>query len=114
MNKKEALKKTKEQFTNLIDNTIVSGVSVHSIISYYEEVLADNSQPIAKKPMGNIEKRFLENKFKDFSTDPNCMHMWDYYEPTGRLAWLDYPPKRIFIKERFMQDCGSYWERTRD
>ena len=48
------------------------------------------------------------------STDPNCMHMWDYYEPTERLAWLNYPPKRIFIKERFMQDCGSYWERTRD
>tara|TARA_R110001632_G_scaffold94810_4_gene200852 strand:- start:328 stop:555 length:228 start_codon:yes stop_codon:yes gene_type:complete len=71
MNKKEALKKTKEQFTNLIDNTIVSGVSVHSIISYYEELIADNSQPIAKKPMGNIEKRFLENKFKDF------MNYWD-------------------------------------
>ena len=71
MNKKEALKKTKEQFTNLIDNTIMSGVSVHSIISYYEELIAGNSQPIAEKPMGNIEKRFLDNEFKDF------INYWD-------------------------------------
>ena len=66
MTKEEALKKTKEQFTNLIDNTIMSGVSVHAIISYYKELLAGNSQPIAKKPMGNIEKRFLNNEFEDF------------------------------------------------
>lgn len=71
MTKEEALKKTKEQFTNLIDNTIMSGVSVHAIISYYEEVLAGNSQPIAKKPMGNIEKRFLDNEFEDF------INYWD-------------------------------------
>ena len=59
MTKEEALKKTKEQFTNLIDNTIISGVSVHSIISYYEGLI-EGSQPIAKKPMGNIERRFYE------------------------------------------------------
>ena len=53
-------------------------------------------------------------RYRKYRTDPNCMHMWDYYEPTERLAWLAYPPKRIFIKERFMQDGGSYWERTRD
>ena len=48
------------------------------------------------------------------NNNPNCMNMWDYYEPTERLAWLDYLPKRIFLKERFWQGGGTYWERTRD
>lgn len=48
------------------------------------------------------------------NNNPNCMTMWDYYEPTERLAWLDYLPKRIFLKERSWQGGGTYWERTRD
>jgi len=48
------------------------------------------------------------------NNNPNCMNMWDYYNPTERLAWLDYLPKRIFLKERFWQGGGTYWERTRD
>jgi hypothetical protein len=40
MTKEEALKKTKDKFTNLIDNCIKSGTSVYSIISYYEDLIA--------------------------------------------------------------------------
>ena len=59
MKKEQALKRTKDKFTNLIDNCVKSGTSVHSIISYYEELIADK-KPSYKEPMSNIEANFME------------------------------------------------------
>ena len=43
MTKEEALAKTKEKFTNLLDGDILPGVSVGEIISYYESQLDNGS-----------------------------------------------------------------------
>jgi hypothetical protein len=64
MTKEKALKKTKNKFTNLIDNCIKSGTSVHSIISYYEDLIADK-KPSYKAPVSGIEANFLEEKIQD-------------------------------------------------
>lgn len=65
MSKEEALKKTKDKFTNLIDNCVKSGTSVHSIISYYEDLIADQ-KPSYKAPMSNIEANFMEDEINEF------------------------------------------------
>ena len=65
MTKEEALKKTKNKFTNLIDNCVKSGTSVHSIISYYEDLIADQ-KPSYKAPMSNIEANFMEDEINEF------------------------------------------------
>ena len=65
MTKEEALKKTKNKFTNLIDNSVKSGVSVHSIISYYEDLIV-GQKPSYKAPMSNIEANFMEHRISEF------------------------------------------------
>ena len=65
MTKEEALKKTKDRFTNLIDNCVKSGTSVHSIISYYEDLIADQ-KPSYKAPISNIEANFMEDEINEF------------------------------------------------
>jgi hypothetical protein len=65
MTKEEALKKTKNKFTNLIDNCVKSGTSVHSIISYYEDLIADK-KPSYKAPMSNIVANFTEDEINEF------------------------------------------------
>jgi hypothetical protein len=65
MTKEEALKKTKDKFTNLIDNCIKSGTSVYSIISYYEDLIADQ-KPSYKAPISNIEANFMEDEIDEF------------------------------------------------
>lgn len=77
MNKETALAKTERKFTNLIDGQVLNGVSVGHIIAYYEGLLAD--KPITvRKPMGNIESKFLENEIDDIYGD-------DYSEMYGGL-----------------------------
>lgn len=73
MTKEEALKQTKSKFTNLIDNCIKSGTSVHSIISYYEDLIADK-KPSYKAAVSGIEANFMEDEFNDIN---------DYYDDLG-------------------------------
>lgn len=73
MTKEEALKKTKNKFTNLIDNCVKSGTSVHSIISYYEDLIADK-KPSYKAPVSGIEANFMEDEINDIN---------DYYDDLG-------------------------------
>ena len=64
MTKEEALKQTKERFTNLLDGSILPGISVSKIISYYEDLLEGN-KPDSSMPIGNIESQFLEKEIED-------------------------------------------------
>jgi len=64
MTKEEALKQTKERFTNLLDGSILPGISVSKIISYYEDSLEGN-KPDSSMPIGNIECQFLEKEIED-------------------------------------------------
>lgn len=74
MTKEEALKKTKDRFTNLIDNCIKSGTSVYSIISYYEDLIADKKLSY-KAPVSGIEANFMEDDINEFIDD--------YYDDLG-------------------------------
>ena len=64
MTPEEALKQTKERFTNLLDGSILPGISVSKIISYYEDLLKGN-KPDSSMPIGNIESQFLEKEIED-------------------------------------------------
>ena len=46
MTKEEALKKTRDKFTNLLDGDILPRYSVRDIINYYETLIATNKAPI--------------------------------------------------------------------
>jgi len=64
MTKEEALKQTKERFTNHLDGSILPGISVSKIIFYYEDSLEGN-KPDSSMPIGNIESQFLEKEIED-------------------------------------------------
>ncbi len=64
MTKEEALKQTKERFTNLLDGSILPGISVSKIISYYEDSLEGN-KPDSSMPIGNIEENFREVRIEE-------------------------------------------------
>lgn len=81
MTKEEALKKTKDKFTNLIDNCVKSGTSVHSIISYYEDLIADK-KPSYKAPVSGIEANFIEDEINEF-TDLYIDDYYDYHDGLG-------------------------------
>ena len=68
MTKEQALKKTKERFTNLIDGRVKPGMSVYSIINYYEELLADKKTSY-KQPAGGIEQNFMEDMHNEMLDD---------------------------------------------
>jgi hypothetical protein len=65
MTKEEALKKTKDKFTNLIDGSISPKATVYSVISYYESLIADQ-KPSYKAPISNIEANFIEDEINEF------------------------------------------------
>lgn len=77
MDKETALKETERKFTNLLDGTVLNGISVGHIIAYYEGLLA-NKPITVRKPMGNIESNFLEDEIE-------YMHGEDYSEMYGGL-----------------------------
>ena len=68
MNKEQALEKTKEQFTNLLEGDILPGVSVGKIISYYESLIADN-KPVVSDRDCNITRAFHEASLYDMMDD---------------------------------------------
>lgn len=60
-NKEQALKKTINQFTNLIDGKVKPNVSVATIIKYYEKQLGIiSSQEEICMPTSNITQCFME------------------------------------------------------
>jgi hypothetical protein len=67
--KEKALKDTVNKFTNLLDGQVKSGVTVRSIINYYESKL--NNEPIEiSKSTDGIMENFIEEYIKQF-TDEN-------------------------------------------
>lgn len=63
MTKTEALKQTRDRFTNLLDGSVKPNASVGSIISYYESLLKDE-KPSYEKPISGIEANFYEEELK--------------------------------------------------
>jgi hypothetical protein len=61
MTKEQALRKTQDRFTNLLDGKVSSNVSVSTIIKYYEDLLVDK-KPTPPKVLSNIDKKFLEEE----------------------------------------------------
>lgn len=58
MTKEQALQKTKDKFTNLMDGKVTSGVSVKTIIDYYESLMTLQSKPVTTSP---VKCNFLQN-----------------------------------------------------
>jgi hypothetical protein len=68
MTKKEARDITVKRFTNLIDGTVVSNVSVLAIISYYERLLyGQKTDP--PKPYSNIVDSFIQEDINSMEED---------------------------------------------
>ena len=63
MTKTEALKQTRDMFTNLIDGKVKPSATVGCIISYYENLLKDE-KPSYEKPTSGIEANFYEEEIK--------------------------------------------------
>ena len=68
MTKEEALSKTKEQFTNLLEGDILPGVRVSEIISYYESLIVGN-KPVVSDRDCNITRAFHEASLYDMMDD---------------------------------------------
>ena len=61
MTKEQALRKTQDRFTNLLDGKVSSNVSVYTIIKYYEDLLVDEKPTLSTVPSG-IEQNFVEEE----------------------------------------------------
>jgi hypothetical protein len=78
-NKEQALQKTINKFTNLIDGKVNSNVSVATIIKYYEIQLGIiSSQEQINMPTSNITQCFFEEDIKQIEREQD-----DYYEEFG-------------------------------
>ena len=78
-NKEQALQKTINKFTNLIDGKVNSNVSVATIIKYYEIQLGIiSSQEQINMPTSNITQCFFEEDIKQIEMEQD-----DYYEEFG-------------------------------
>ena len=61
MTKEQALRKTQDRFTNLLDGKVSSNASVSTIIKYYEDLLVDK-KPTPSTKLSGIEKNFVEEE----------------------------------------------------
>ena len=61
MTKEQALRKTQDRFTNLLDGKFKPYISVSTIINYYEDLLVDK-KPTPPKVLSGIEQNFLEEE----------------------------------------------------
>lgn len=61
MTKEQAIRKTQDRFTNLLDGKVSSNVSVSTIIKYYEDLLVDE-KPIPSTTLSGIEQNFVEKE----------------------------------------------------
>jgi hypothetical protein len=71
MTKEEALLKTKQRFTNLMDGSVIPKAGVTTIIHYYESLLIDNPQVV--KSTSNIESNFQEEEFQEIINEEDCI-----------------------------------------
>lgn len=67
MTKEEALLKTKQRFTNLMDGSVIPKAGVTTIIHYYESLLIDKT--IVVKSTSNIETKFQEEEFQEMDDE---------------------------------------------
>jgi hypothetical protein len=78
-NKEQALQKTINKFTNLIDGKVNSNVAVATIIKYYEIQLGIiSNQEQINIPTSNITQCFFEEDIKQIEREQD-----DYYEEFG-------------------------------
>ena len=61
MTKEQALRKTQDRFTNLLDGKVSSNVSVSTIIKYYEDLLVDE-KPTPSTALSGIDQNFVEEE----------------------------------------------------
>jgi hypothetical protein len=68
MTRAEALKKTRERFTNLIDGKVLPYVGITEIILYYETLVAKNVAPTVSRSSGILDN-FREAEFKEYEQE---------------------------------------------
>lgn len=68
MTKAEALNKTRERFTNLLDGKVLPNATVTSIINYYETLVAENVAPTVNRSCG-IMNNFREAEIQQYEFD---------------------------------------------
>jgi hypothetical protein len=68
MTRAEALKKTRERFTNLLDGSILPNYSVTDVILYYETLVAKNAAPTVNRSCG-IMNNFREAEIQQYESD---------------------------------------------
>jgi len=70
MTRAEALKKTKERFTNLLDGKALPNISVTEIILYYETLVAKNVAPTVSRSSGILDN-FREAEIQEYEQENN-------------------------------------------
>lgn len=68
MTRAEALKKTRERFTNLIDGKVLPHVGITEIILYYETLVAKNVAPTVNRSSGILDN-FQEAQLKEYEQE---------------------------------------------
>jgi len=68
MTRAEALKKTRERFTNLIDGKVLPHVGITEIILYYETLVAKNAAPTVSRSSGILDN-FREAQLKEYQQE---------------------------------------------
>jgi hypothetical protein len=68
MTRAEALKRTREKFTNLLDGKALPNVSITEIILYYETLVAKNAAPAVKRSSGILDN-FREAEIQQYEED---------------------------------------------
>ena len=68
MTRAEALNKTKERFTNLLDGKVLPNATVTSIINYYESLVEKNIAPAVNHSCG-IMDNFREAAIQQYIDD---------------------------------------------
>jgi hypothetical protein len=67
--KQEAMDKTVKRFTNLLDGKILSGVSVSTVIEYYEALMRGVRVHPPARTMGGIEQNFFNDQISAIEED---------------------------------------------
>ena len=70
MTRAEALKKTKEKFTNLLDGKVLPYVGITEIILYYETLVAKNVAPTVSRSSGILDN-FKEAEIQEYEQENN-------------------------------------------
>lgn len=73
MSREEALEQTEEQFTNLLDGSILPNATIEEIIEYYESLL-NNKSIDTHTSISNIEANFIEAEIEEMANEADY---WD-------------------------------------